>query len=119
MFCTHPIRLPKWLKNQGSDFEPGECIPCGPQHSSSLASSFSSSGPSRETHMGARVRQKKSNLSEYYRIEQFRRERLVGEVLPHSAWCKECQAWVGLDKRRRYYLGMWEKHLRSYHLPVR
>ena len=124
----------------GTSVSPIISIPCGPQHSSSLASSFSSSGeptsarsqsvhidkfdfqgPSRETPKDkeARVRQKKPNLSEYHRIEQFRRERLVGKVLPHSAWCKECQAWVGLDKRRCYYLGMWEKHLRSYHLPVR
>jgi hypothetical protein len=65
-----------------------------------------------------RARKCRKNKTEEERIEEFRREVFVGKILPHAAWCTNCEEWVGLDKRREYYFGMWEKHMKYYHIPV-
>lgn len=95
--------------------------PSSPAPSQSVdvdTSSFQGLGTETPKDKGMRQKGKRFNMPEHRRIELFRRERLVGEVFPHAVWCKECQAWVALDKRRRFYMGMWEKHLKTYHLPV-
>ncbi|KAL9709747.1 hypothetical protein Ac2012v2_006799 [Leucoagaricus gongylophorus] len=82
------------------------------------SSFFCYSGPSEDPkEEETRKKKKKSHMTEQRRIELFRMERLVGEVFPHAVWCKGCEAWVALDKRRRFYMGMWEKHVKTYHLP--
>lgn len=94
--------------------------PSSPAPSQSVdvdTSSFQGLGTETPKDKGMRQKGKRFNMPEHRRIELFRRERLVGEVFPHAVWCKECQAWVALDKRRRFYMGMWEKHLKTYHLP--
>ena len=52
------------------------------------------------------------------RIKILRAEPLIGKFMPDRVWCKECEGWIGLDRRRRYYLGMWKRHVKLYHLPV-
>ncbi|KAF5361066.1 hypothetical protein D9756_004468 [Leucocoprinus leucothites] len=64
-----------------------------------------------------RIRKSRKNKTEHERIEEFSREQFVGKILPHAVWCSDCEDWVGLDKRRAYYFGMWEKHMKYYHLP--
>jgi len=55
---------------------------------------------------------------ECQRREMLRTDPLTGTLMPHRVWCKECESWIGLDKRRNYYLGMWKRHVKLYHSPV-
>jgi len=57
-------------------------------------------------------------IREDERKEMFRADPRAGALMPHRVWCKECESWIALDKRRNYYLGMWKRHVKQYHLPV-
>jgi len=58
------------------------------------------------------------NFREDQRIEMLHAEPLIGDVMPNRVWCLECEGWVGLDRRRSYYMGMWKRHKTLYHSPV-
>lgn len=65
-----------------------------------------------------RTRKSDTNMSEGERLKRLESDELIGKVTPTSVWCLKCKAWVGLDNRRKYYAGLWEKHKNQYHLPV-
>ena len=58
------------------------------------------------------------SVREDERKEVFRVDPCARVLMPHCVWCKECEGWIALDKRRNYYLGMWKRHVKQYHLPV-
>lgn len=65
-----------------------------------------------------RVRRSNTNMSVLERLKVLESDERIGEIEPIRVWCLSCEAWVALDKRNKFYIGMWEKHRNCYHLPV-
>ena len=49
-------------------------------------------------------------ICEDEQIKMLCAELLIGKLMPDCVWCKECEGWIGLD-RRCYYLGIWKRHV--------
>ncbi|KAJ3575504.1 hypothetical protein NP233_g1045 [Leucocoprinus birnbaumii] len=83
----------------------------------SIASQSDSSVAEAQRAKVPRARRCRKNKTEQERIKEFSDQAFVGKILPHAVWCTGCENWVGLDKRRAFYGGMWEKHTKYYHMP--
>ncbi|KAG2366688.1 hypothetical protein BDR07DRAFT_1606683 [Suillus spraguei] len=51
----------------------------------------------------------KRGRKENERKEDLKNDEYTEDVQPTSVWCRECQKAINLDKRSRYYPGLWIK----------
>jgi len=52
----------------------------------------------------------KRKKKEGERKEELENDEYTEDVQPTSVWCRGCQKAISLDKRSRYYPGLWVKH---------
>ncbi|KAG1851570.1 hypothetical protein DFJ58DRAFT_661520 [Suillus subalutaceus] len=52
----------------------------------------------------------KQRKKEGERKEELENDEYTQDVQPTSVWCRGCQKAISLDKRSRYYPGLWVKH---------
>ncbi|KAG1866916.1 hypothetical protein F4604DRAFT_1778151 [Suillus subluteus] len=52
----------------------------------------------------------KQRKKESERKEELENDEYTQDVQPTSVWCRGCQKAISLDKRSRYYPGLWVKH---------
>lgn len=75
----------------------------------------------KRTKLGVRKlrnRRSRTNKSELERLQELEQEPLLGNIRPNEVFCLICEDWVALDRRNRYYAGLWYKHKAYRHAPV-
>ncbi|KAJ7779922.1 hypothetical protein B0H16DRAFT_1878531 [Mycena metata] len=98
------------LSPQYRDWSPspspeGEDMYAGPSEGGSGTSSRSS-----PTTQGVPSTWKKSARSEAERRRALETDQWTLSVTPHEVVCRGCRRTIKLDRRSRYYPGLWEKH---------
>lgn len=69
-----------------------------------------STSPSEDSIESPAESRKKNTMDEAARKKKLESDRWATEVTPKSVGCKACGRTVSLDKRSRYYPGLWLKH---------